>query len=158
MPSKINFGINDNSNELSSFSIAVDPITDGAAYDAAVSARGNIALILASLSLGVINTQSIGVTESLSKDRATSPWANRENAVVFTMQNVGGNLVKASLPCPDLDKFPFADLGQDTTPVPYTGTHADVQLLITALETYAVHPIVGDALTVIRMDYVGRSN
>jgi len=155
---RLSFGIKDNSNEMGSFSVAVAHVTDGTGFDAAKNAQGDFALAIAALSLGVINTQNIGANDTLSKDRATDPYANRESAVTFTMQDAGGNLAKASIPAPDLTKFPFADLGQDTTPVPYVGTDAAVQVMIDAIEADAVHPITGDALTVIRMDFVGRSN
>lgn len=158
MTTKVTFGIKDNSNEIGYFSVSVPNVTDGAGFDVAKNAEGDLALYVAALSLGVINTQNIGVNDVLSKDRATDPYALRETAVTFTMTDSENNLVKASLPAPDLTKFPFAALGQDTTPVPYTGVHADVDIFIQTLEAEAVHPITGNALTVIRLDLVGRSN
>jgi len=158
MTTKVTLGLKDNSSEMGYFSVAVADVTDGTTFDSAKNVQGDLALYVAALSLGVLNTQNIGVNDVLSKDRATDAYANRESAVTFTMTDSDNNLVKASIPAPDLSKFPFADLGQDTTPVPYAGMHTDVDIFIQTLEAGAVHPITGNALTVIRMDFVGRSN
>ena len=132
--------------------------TTGALFEDATAARGDMSLIISSLSLGVLQTTNIGVNSVLTRDRSTEVYAHRETAVRFVMVDAAGNQVVASLPAPDLSKFPFATIGQDTTPVPYAGQHADVTLMVAELEAEAVHPITGDALTVIRLDFVGRNN
>lgn len=158
MGTRLTFGIADNNNEIGSFAYNVENATDGASFEAAADARADMSLVIAALSLGVLQTTNIGVNDVLTRDRSTETYAVREVAVRFVMVDADGNQVVSSLPAPDLSKFPFNAIGQDSTPVPYTGMHSDVGLMISALEADAIHPITGNALTVIRLDFVGRNN
>ena len=158
MGTRLTFGIADNNNEIGSFAYNVENATDGPSFETAVDARGDMSILIAALSLGVLQTTNIGVNDVYTRDRSTETYAVREVAVRFVMVDNDGNQVVSSLPAPDLSKFPFAAIGQDTTPVPYAGMDADVGLMIAALERDAIHPITGGNLTVIRLDFVGRNN
>ena len=158
MATRLTFGIADNNNELGMLAFNVADAVDGTWFEEALTWRGDMSLIISSLSLGVLQTTNVGVNTVLTRDRSTETYAHRETAVRFVMVDADGNQVVASLPAPDLAKFPFAAIGQDTTPVPYSGQHADVSLMVGKLEDAAVHPITGGALTVIRLDFVGRNN
>lgn len=158
MSTRITLGLADNNNEVGQFAYNVPNAVDGPGFVNAAGSRADMSIIAAALSLGVLQTTNIGVNTVLTRDRSTETYAHRETAVRFVMVNAAGNQTVASLPAPDLSKFPFAAVGQDTIPVPYAGVHADVQLMIDALERDAVHPITEDSLTVIRLDFVGRNN
>lgn len=158
MSTRLNFGLIDNNGEKGFFNLPVAEANTGVAFESAKQAQGDIAISLAALSLGVLGVQSFNATDTLSTDRSTETYAHRETAVRFVMVDGDANQVVASLPAPDLAKFPFVTLGQDTTPYPYVSINADVSGLVALLETYGKHPITGGALTVIRLDFVGRNN
>ena len=158
MGTRLNFGLQDNSGEKGFFNVPTYGIEDGTDYDNVVVAQGDFSVPLVTLSLAVLNTTTISVNSTVSTDRSTEVYAHRETAVRFIMSDSGGNQVVASIPAPDLAQFPFSAIGQDTTPVPYAGMSAGVTAMVAALEDHARHPITGEAVTVVRLDFVGRSN
>lgn len=158
MTSRVNITITDVHNQTSPVNLPLAEVVDGTAFTAALDAQGDLEVAVDALSLGVIKSSSINVLEKISTARPSDDDARRESAVRFIAVDTGGNQVSVSLPCPDFSQFPFAAIGSDTTPVPYTGVTAGVTGMINAIEQHGKHPISGGALTVIRLDSIGRNN
>lgn len=158
MASRVNFTVTDAYNQTSPVNLPIASVGDGAAFTSALDAQGDLETAIDALSLGVIKSSSINVLENKSMARPSDVDARRESAVRFIAVDVDGNQVAVSIPCPDFAQFPFAAIGADTTPVPYAGVTAGVTGMINAIEQHGKHPISGLALTVVRLDSIGRNN
>jgi hypothetical protein len=157
MTTNLVFGIADNSNERGVLSIPVATATPGN-YATIQGLQGDIALNIAALSLGVLQTQTISTPQTLSRDKADDVWANRELAVRFVLADASLNQASVSLPAPDLAKFPFNDMGSDVVNWPYPDPDTDVTAFVINLEGDMRHPISGAAVTLVRIELVGRNN
>lgn len=81
-----------------------------------------------------------------------SPYAQREIAIMFFMSDTGGHKSRLSVPGPDLTLV--AQDGTDLVDLTVT----EVAALVTAIETYAVDPVTGNAVTVTGARIIGRNN
>lgn len=149
----------DNSKERTTFSVPIADM-DAANHDTQVAAVAALQADVEALTLGALGKRTI--THS-SLDYAytipTSAYANRESGVAFTMKGAvePSNQVRVTLGAPDLDKFPFVAAQSDIVSAPFSGLHADLAGLITELENIVVHPVTGEAMTVDRMEKIGRN-
>jgi hypothetical protein len=158
MSSRVNISMRDAYRQVSPVNLPIAAVVDGAGFTAALDAESDLQAAVAALSLGVLASSSINVLEHLSSARPTDEDARRESAVRFIATDPDTNQVAVSLPCPDFAQFPFAAIGSDTTPYPYAGVNAAVTAMVAAIEQHGRHPISGGALTVIRLDSIGRNN
>lgn len=81
-----------------------------------------------------------------------SPYAQREFGIMFFLSDTGGHKSRITIPGPDLSIV--AQDGTDVVDLAVT----EVAALVTALETYAVDPVTGNAVTVTAARIVGRNN
>jgi hypothetical protein len=153
----ITFGIADNSNERGVFSVPTADATAGN-YATLQALQGDLAVHIADLSLGVLQTQSINSPQTLSNQKADDVWANRELAVRFVFADANGNQATVSLPAPDLARFPFNDMGSDVVNWPYPTPYNGVTSFVITMESDMKHPTLGTAVTLQRLELVGRNN
>jgi hypothetical protein len=156
---KWQYNIIDCKSQHTSFAIPVADMTS-ASHDADVNSFNSLQTAIEAVILG--NVASKTLTHSnvyITDQKATDPNARREAAVRFTLAETGApeNKVTVTLGTPDYDQFPFATIGNDISYPPFTGSGANVLGLITALEAAVVYPDNGNAMTVVRMEDIGRN-
>lgn len=157
--SKANLSYIDNSKERSTFAVPIAAIT-AVNHDTQVAA---VAALQADADLCTLGAPSkLSIVHSDVDYVYTVPTdvnANREVGVTFTLQGATNpkNKVRVTLPAPDLAKFPFVTAQSDIVEAPFSGLHADLSGLVTELENIVVHPVTEEAMTVQRMEKVGRN-
>lgn len=157
--SKANLTYIDNSKERTSFSVPIAEIT-AANHDTQVAAVAALQADIDLLTLAAPAKKSITHSDvDYVYTVPTDEYANREAGVMFTLQGAVNpkNKVRVTLGAPDLSKFPFVTAQSDIVEVPFGTIHADLSGAITELENVVVHPISGEAMTVQRMEKVGRN-
>lgn len=111
----------------------------------------------AALALTLLTETGRTVTAEATKEAAPTPptedYAQREIALVFFMADTGGHKSRVSVPGADLTGV--AQSGTDD--VPLSGITV-VENMISAIESYCVDPVTGNAVTVYNVRIIGRGN
>lgn len=127
----------------------VETYTDGGtAYNAMEAAI---------LALTTLNQTGATVTaESTSVASPTIPTADnaqRERVLMFFLSDTNGHKTRIGLPGADLTGI--TGVGTDDIAL---DASAEIEDMVTAIETYCVDSVTGNAVTVYRIRHVGRNN
>lgn len=158
MGTSVQLNLADRSGERTSLRIPTYALATGTL--ATITAlRDNIAVLVAPLTL--LSASGTSINDTLRNTYALPDDANahREIAVRFIMQDANMNQSAFSLGGPDLAKFPFTiGEGGDIFAWDPDGIDEDLVDFVTTVLTVARHPISGLAMTMQRLELVGRSN
>ena len=127
----------------------VESYTDGGlstAFDALVAAVDGLTL------MNRTGHTATAQTDSIAEVIPASPNAQREIGLLMLMSDPNGH--KSRMVIPGVDLSLVAQAGTDVVDLAVT----EVAALVTALQTYAVDPITGLAVTVYAARIVGRNN
>jgi hypothetical protein len=154
---QITFSFVDKSGERGSVNLPVPDLalanietyTDGGtafnALEAAVAA-----LTLLTATGNTVTAESAGVAAPVLP---TDDNAQRERVLLFFLSDTNGH--KTRIGIPGIDLTGIAQSGTDDVPLDAT---TEVEDMVTAIETYCVDSITGNAVTVYRIRHVGRNN
>jgi hypothetical protein len=155
---RLTFSFIDKSDEAGSVSFPIPNLglTNVEAYSEGVGHAAYNDLFDAVAALTLLNPTGhtlTAETAEIAPVRPSDPNAERETALLVKFADTTGH--KSRITIPGLDRAITTQDGTDE--VPLAGI-AEVEALVTAIETWVVDPITGNAVTVYSIRQVGRNN
>lgn len=159
MTSNVNLTFVGFDGKRTTFSVPVAQIT-AANHDAVAIQAADIQTEIEDLTLGALAKRTVTHSNlDYVYTLPTNPYATRDTSVQFTLSGAvePSNKVRVSLGAPDLSKFPFVALQSEVANAPFSNLHADLTAAITVLEGAVLHPATEEAMTVTKMELIGRN-
>lgn len=158
MATAIQVNLVDRSNERTSVRIPVSP-AGAANYEFLQLFETSLQESVEALSLLSVTGSSINTASKESYTLPADVNANREMAVRFVMEDANANQMAFSLGGPDLSEFPFV-AGEGGDIFEWGSAPAGTALtgFVAEVSAAARHPISGAAVTVKRLELIGRNN
>lgn len=158
MGTTVQINLVDRSNERTSVRIPVQQLT-GATTAVLQAFEDALEALITPLTLLNASGTSMNDTTKWAYTLPTDENAHRETAVRFIMADVNQNQASFSIGGPNLSAFPFT-VGDGGDVFAWDSTLASSALndFVDELTILARHPITGLAMTMVRLELVGRSN